>query len=105
MKHKMKRICTGILMTALLITAIGGAAFAAGGRGRNYVDVNYDGICDNMGTNCGSNYVDANGDGICDNSGTGCGHNYVDANGDGICDNLGTSICTGRGGRRGGCQR
>lgn len=43
----------------------------------------------------GRNYVDADGDGVCDNYGNygnGCGRRsgcgYVDADGDGICDNI-----------------
>ena len=70
-------------------------AFAAGhGCGRNFVDADGDGICDNACV-----YTDADGDGICDNcgidhwcgmAGDGCGRNFVDANGDGVCDNYTT---------------
>lgn len=45
----------------------------------------------------GKNFVDTDGDGICDNNASngngcrrcfGCGKEYVDADGDGICDNM-----------------
>lgn len=64
----MKKLLIGAVVTALVLTVGFTTAFAAGGR--NYVDANGDGICDNRGTNC--RYVDADGDGVCDNWGTGC---------------------------------
>lgn len=101
----MKKI---ILIAAMACVCLlcGTKAIAAGPvNGRNYVDADGDGICDNYGTNgngcrrrygCGGGYVDVDGDGICDNYGTngrgygrryGCGGRYVDANRDGIYDN------------------
>lgn len=97
----MKKLLSGVIISALVITAGTVSAFAYHGRQNqtyklnkttNFVDSSNDGICDNRGT-CGNGlyFVDANGDGICDNSGTyGNGSYFVDANGDGICDNLGT---------------
>ena len=64
----MKKILMGGVVIALVLTVGLTTAFAAGGR--NYVDVNGDGVCDNRGTYC--RYVDANGDGVCDNYGTNC---------------------------------
>jgi hypothetical protein len=44
---------------------------AVNSTGRNYVDKDNNGVCDNLGTKSGSgrgaNFVDKNGDGICDN--------------------------------------
>lgn len=64
----MKKILMGGAVIALVLTVGLTTVFAAGGR--NYVDVNGDGTCDNRGTYC--RYVDANGDGVCDNYGTNC---------------------------------
>lgn len=101
----MKRALLGVLATVVVLSA-GVTTFAAGPRGgRNFVDKNGDGICDNANSVC--IYVDEDGDGICDNcgiqhwcgmTGTGCGKNFVDADGDGICDNY----VSGQGG---GCGR
>lgn len=82
-------------------------ALAAGsGRGRNFVDTDGDGICDNASSMCV--YADADGDGICDNCGSyhwcgmaGSGRNFVDENGDGVCDNYGIGQGSGYGR---GCQ-
>ena len=76
MKKHIKSIAIGLLLAALLIAAIGGAAFAAGGRGRS---------CNNC------NFADADGDGVCDNLGTGA------------CASAGYSA--GHHGCRGGCRR
>lgn len=44
---------------------------AINSTGRNYVDKDNNGVCDNLGTRSGNgrgaNFVDKNGDGICDN--------------------------------------
>lgn len=95
----MKRIIT-MFLAVLMVAGLATTAMARGGygRGRNYVDADGNGVCDNYGTGCGRNYVDADGDGVCDNYGTGCGRNYVDADGDGVWDNYGTGC--GRGGCR-----
>lgn len=96
----MKKILMGTAVTALVLTVGVTSAFAAGGR--NYVDVNGDGVCDNWGSYY--RFVDANGDGVCDYQGTNC--RFVDANGDGVCDYQGTNCrygggYGGRGGRNG----
>lgn len=95
----MKKLVSGIIVSALVISTGTVGAFAAyHGRQNqtnkinkttNFVDTNNDGICDNQGAGGnGLYFVDANGDGICDNQGTGGNGSYfVDANGDGICDN------------------
>lgn len=95
----MKKFATIITM-ALIFSVFSMTVIAAGpGNGRNYVDADGDGICDNYSSNskgcqrrlgCGKGYMDADGDGICDNygsNGKGCGKGYVDADGDGVCDN------------------
>ena len=108
----MKKIFFGVLLTAIALSAGTESVVVAGpGAGRNYVDADGDGVCDNTGAEkCGQNYVDADGDGVCDNSGTNeeCGQNYVDADGDGVCDNYsGTKVrgCRRGNGFRRGCGR
>ncbi|WP_209342966.1 hypothetical protein [Flavonifractor sp. AGMB03687] len=64
----MKKLLIGAAVTALVLMVGFTTAFAASGR--NYVDANGDGVCDNRGTYC--QYMDANGDGVCDNYGTHC---------------------------------
>lgn len=64
----MKKILMGTAIAALVLTVGVTGAFAAGGR--NYVDANGDGICDNRGNYC--RFVDADGDGVCDYHGTSC---------------------------------
>ena len=118
----MKKIRTGILAAALLLSIGVTGAFAAGpGWGRHAAwndncpasgtscryDTDGDGLCDNCGA--GSNYVDADGNRLCDNCGAnacdctaGCGRYYADAYNDGVCDHLGDSRCgLGRGMGRG----
>ena len=91
----MKRVLTGVVATALVLSVGVTSAFAAGrGYGRNYVDANKDGLCDNYVVGV-CPFRDADGDGVCDNCGAYggygvCqygGHNFVDADGDGVCDN------------------
>ncbi len=101
----MKRMVTGILILALVLSIGIATAYAAGPRrGRNYVDADQDGVWDFVGSQC--NWQDANGDGICDNcgmrqgncqQGSGRGLGYVDQDGDGVCDNCGM--------RQGSCQQ
>ena len=77
-------------------------------KGRNFVDLNNDGICDNQPAGKqnvqGRNFVDANNDGICDNRGKQGqnvnGANFVDKNNDGICDRRGN-----KNGGKGNCYR
>ena len=71
----MKKIRIAAIAAAIVLALGVTTAFAAGGR----------------------NFVDANGDGICDNRGTGRGCWYVDADGDGVCDNYGSGRWAGRG--------
>ncbi|MCL5992291.1 MAG: hypothetical protein M1419_09365 [Bacteroidetes bacterium] len=92
-------------------------------RGRNFVDKDKDGICDNnkMGTgqrtgrmnnNRGINFVDKNKDGQCDNLPNGkmnnrsrsVGPNFVDKNNDGICDNRPHEMKKGMGRKYGNCD-
>ena len=64
----MKKMVMGTVSAALVLSLAVTGAFAAGnGRGRNYVDANGDGVCDNYGTGRGQYFVDADGDGVCDN--------------------------------------
>lgn len=96
----MKKVRTGILAAALLLTIGVTGAFAAGpGWGRH---ANWNNSCPAAGTTC---RYDMDGDGICDNCGSstcGVGANYVDADGDGVCDHWGGSRCgLGRGMGRG----
>ncbi len=88
----MKKVFAGLL-AAVMVFSVGTTSVSAAGRGmgRNYVDVDGDGVCDNWGV-CG--YVDEDGDGICDNCSVahgncpgGNGGYFVDEDGDGICDN------------------
>jgi hypothetical protein len=94
------RTMTGILIVALVALSAGVAAAQygqGGGAGSaRYVDVDDDGVCDNIGDR--PEFVDADGDGVCDNNcglgrgRSGCGGmEFVDADGDGVCDNRGTN--------------
>ena len=95
----MKKIAA-TLTIALILSVFSTAVTAAGpGNGRNYVDADGNGVCDNAGSNgngcgrrngCGKGYADTDGDGVCDNAGSngnGCGKGYADADGNGVCDN------------------
>ena len=92
--------------------------------GKNYLDINQDGICDNNvnyqcstcgqsncqgNSNCQQNYVDENQDGICDNKvsnqcstcgqtncqgNSNCQQNYVDEDQNGICNHRQDKVCT-----------
>lgn len=91
-------------------------------KGRNFVDKDKDGVCDNnkMGAgqrmgrtnHRGRNFIDKNKDGQCDNfpdgrmngRGKGIGPNYVDKNNDGICDNRPHEMRKGNGKRNGNCD-
>jgi len=114
----MKKLLTGVVVMTLVILVGGTVAFATGSaRGRNFIDINGDGVCDDCNNFC--QFVDADGDGICDNygigrCGIGVGHGtgYVDADGDGICDNStagttknGTGFQRGCFGGKGRCNR
>lgn len=91
----MKKLLIGIAAMTFTVSIGTTTAFAAGnGWGRNFIDADNDGICDNCGLGMcamGAGFVDADGDGICDNYGTDRyrrGIGFVDADGDGICDNI-----------------
>ena len=113
----MKRLLTGMLAAALVLSLGVTSAFAAGrgghhGGGYNFVDGDGDGVCDNYGqATC--RHTDADGDGVCDLCGIapgsgicGCGGNYADADGDGVCDNYGQRVRPMDGTGRGhGCGR
>ena len=106
-ENSMRKTLLSALGLVLALSMCATTAFAAGpGRGRNFVDTDGDGVCDNAGSMC--IYADADGDGICDTCGTnygncltGDGTAFVDADGDGICDNYGTGQGSGYGR---GCQ-
>ena len=104
----MKKLLSGVIISALVITAGTASAFAYHGRQNqtyklnkttNYVDLNNDDVCDNISTGGnGLYFVDANGDGMQNqtyklNKTT----NYVDLNNDGVCDNMGTCPKDGTG--------
>lgn len=102
----MKKFLAGIVIMGLVFSVGGTTVLAAGpGRGRNFVDADNDGICDNADNTCV--YIDSDGDGICDICGVNneiCpagsgGGNFVDEDGDGICDNYAAGQ-----GRGNGCQ-
>lgn len=83
--------------------------------GRNYVDADGDGLCDNAGSGGGaadgSESVAANG--VCDGTGKGAGRGYGSGDGtglgygpgDGACDGTGAPGAAGRGGQRGSYGR
>ena len=74
----MKRMLIICLLLALMLAAVPAVAYAADPAefGRNYMDKNNDGVCDNAG----SCYTDLNEDGTCDNAA------------DKACENMG-SMC------------
>lgn len=92
----MKKVFAGILTMGLVFMVGGTTAFAAEPEnGRNFVDMNGDGVCDNTSGIC--IYSDSDGDGVCDVCGTnglscltGNGTAFTDADGDGICDKCST---------------
>ena len=120
----MKKALGLLLVVALLVAAMATAAFAAepgdgvrdyvgtgsqagNGSAWGFVDVDENGINDNLvdvdGNGVCDNFVDVDGDGINDLRGTlgmgshgprgtgDCsGDNFIDVDGDGICDNAGS---------------
>lgn len=95
-EKSMKRITAVFAM--VLILSLGSVTVFAHGHGGHGGHGGH-----NQGGCQGRNYVDADGDGVCDNrgslvcnAGSGCacqnGSGYTDANGDGICDNSRYSI-------------
>ena len=69
-----KKWMAAAAIAVMLLVGMSTAFAAGGGLGRNFVDADGDGICDNAGTGYGVNYVDADGNGVCDNMGSGVGH-------------------------------
>ena len=88
----MKRMLIICLLLALMLAALPAVAYAAAPAefGRNYMDKNNDGICDNAGS--GSCYVDLDEDGVCDNAA------------DKVCENKG-SMCGMGAQQMAGCGR
>lgn len=109
MKRKMKRTAAGILAAIMVLSGGTIQTFAANtGNGRNFIDANSDGICDNYTGKSGRRFVDEDGDGICDNyvgkSEKGC--RFTDEDGDGLCDNCGMKQKNGQNkGKRSGYGR
>ena len=60
----MKKLITGIFITAAILTVSVTSVWAHGHCG--HFNSGRDQYCTNNGT-CGYNYVDADGDGVCDN--------------------------------------
>lgn len=70
----MKKVFSIALATIIALSAVVGAsAFAGSPNGRNYIDANNDGVCDNAKKDCTRNFVDADNDGVCDNYADGQG--------------------------------
>lgn len=90
---KLVLVFTMVLIFSVCSTTVSAACPM---NGRNYVDADGDGICDNYGNGygcqygygCGNGYGRGNGYGNGYGRGYGCGGGYVDADGDGICDNM-----------------
>ena len=73
MKSRIKKAAVGALTVAMVLSIGGISAFATENEyGRNFVDVDEDGICDNCDVErvsckeCGRNFEDADGNGVCD---------------------------------------
>lgn len=87
------RNTAAMLIAGLLIST---AAFSQSTNGRNFVDKDKNGVCDNQKnvkarSANGRNFVDANADGVCDNQAAGQGKGKGKGNGQG---------CRYRGGRK-----
>ena len=99
----MKKVRTGILAAALLLSIGVTGAFAADpGWGRH---TGWNSICPAAGSSC---RYDADGDGFGDNcraGACGTGVNYVDADGNGVCDHFEGSHCGCGYGLNKGCRR
>lgn len=104
----MKKLISGILMLALLLSLSTTSVLAAppASRGR-CLGVNTTRKCRFADSIC--QFIDSDDDGVCDNRAL---NNYIDANEDGICDNYNQASCQTRTGkkhyngtRRGHCNR
>ena len=87
----MKKTTVGILTSIIVVSAGTASVFAAGqAKGRNFTDVDGNGICDNAKVVC--SYGDEDQNEICNHNSADhfcrCenGKNFVDADGDRICD-------------------
>ena len=90
-----KKTMAMIAAGALVIGMVPAALFASGqGVGRQIVDLDDNGVCDNRGMYC-EQFVDADQNGVCDNHGKNC-KGFIDENNDGVCDNY-----SAQGGRHG----
>lgn len=94
----MKKLITGILTLALVLSVSTVAVSAAGGRhGRRAANVDKRNDCGYYNADC--QFTDSDGDGVCDlcglgtcHGGEGCGANFTDEDGDGICDLCGREV-------------
>lgn len=107
----MKRTAVGILAAMMVLSGGTIQTFAANtGNGRNFIDVNSDGICDNYTGKSEKrcSFIDEDGDGICDNY-TGKSEkrcSFIDEDEDGFCDNCGMKQKKGQNkGKRSGYRR
>ncbi len=102
----MKKVVYVMVIVALVLSVgVAGVFAASETRGKNFIDANSDGVCDNA--------TDEDGDGVCDNcpndgvrplDGTGKqnrssrggrGPAFTDEDGDGVCDNkAGRAVCS-----------
>ncbi len=103
----MKRLMTGCIMAALILSCATVSASARHGC--------MDTVCGGFSIGCGPavcvsqervrlhSCVDEDGDGVCDNydpdrcPGNGMGGGYVDTDNDGVCDNYDPDYCPGYG--------
>ena len=94
----MKKLLTGILTAAVVLSMGTASAFAAG---FSLHGGHHHGLGVGTAAACAA-WCDEDNDGICD--GCGYGRHYVDADGDGVCDNWGSGARLGghHGGR--GCR-
>jgi hypothetical protein len=100
----MKKVVYVMVIVALVLSVgVVGVFAASETRGKNFIDANSDGVCDNA--------TDEDGDGVCDNcpndgirpldgtgkqnrNNNGNGAGFVDEDGDGVCDNkAGRAVC------------
>lgn len=67
----MKRMWKVLPAALLAVGIVMSCAFASDGRGKNFVDTDGDGVCDNAGEReCPQpGWIDTDGDGVCDNAG------------------------------------
>lgn len=89
----MRKVLTGVLTAAFLLTAGGTIVFAANSNAvhqetcTQFVDENNDGICDNAGTGCG--HSDDRENKTCSRRSGNCpkGRSFADDSNPGVCEN------------------